>query len=67
MANDKRVALLNKGVAAWNEWRAKNPWIEADLSGEHLMWANLAGVDLSSARQISERRTSTQLNSAGRT
>jgi hypothetical protein len=32
MANDEHVAMLKKGVAAWNEWRDKNPAIRPDLS-----------------------------------
>jgi hypothetical protein len=28
MANDEHVALLKKGVAAWNEWRDENPGID---------------------------------------
>jgi hypothetical protein len=24
MTNDEHVALLNKGVAAWNKWREEN-------------------------------------------
>ena len=59
MANDDHIAQLRKGVAAWNEWREKNPNIhpklsrahlsEADLSGAHLNGANLSGADLSEA------------------
>jgi hypothetical protein len=25
MANDEHVAILKKGVAAWNAWRDENP------------------------------------------
>jgi len=25
MANDEHVAMLKKGVRAWNEWRDENP------------------------------------------
>ena len=61
MANDEHVALLRKGVAAWNEWRQQNPGVEAnlfkanlsgtdlsgtDLSGTDLRWANLIGANL---------------------
>jgi uncharacterized protein YjbI with pentapeptide repeats/8-oxo-dGTP pyrophosphatase MutT (NUDIX family) len=54
MANDKHVAMLKKGVAAWNAWRDKNPNIdpdlrEADLRGANLRWANLRRVNLSEA------------------
>jgi len=33
MANDEHVAILKKGVAAWNAWRDENPDIRLDLSG----------------------------------
>jgi len=54
MANDKHVALLNQGVAAWNAWRKENPSIgqalsEADLFQANLSGANLAGANLSGA------------------
>jgi hypothetical protein len=45
MANDEHVAILKKGVAAWNEWRNENPDIRPELSE-----ANLNGADLSEAR-----------------
>jgi hypothetical protein len=39
MANDEHVAILKKGVAAWNKWRDENPdiyWLEKarQLPGE---------------------------------
>jgi uncharacterized protein YjbI with pentapeptide repeats len=47
MANDEHVAMLKKGVAAWNAWRRGNPdIIEADLGGANLSGANLSGADL---------------------
>ena len=49
MANDEHVALLNKGVDAWNAWRKENPDIRPDLSG-----ADLSGRDLS-VRDLSVR------------
>jgi len=49
MANDKHVALLKKGVAAWNEWRRENPDIRPNLSGANLRRAHLYGADLSGA------------------
>ena len=36
MANDEHVALLKKGVAAWNAWRDKYPNVLPDLSHAHL-------------------------------
>jgi uncharacterized protein YjbI with pentapeptide repeats len=54
MANDKHVALLKQGVAAWNAWRDENPDIRPDLSGAdlraaYLRRANLIGADLRGA------------------
>jgi hypothetical protein len=46
MANDEHVAMLKKGVDAWNAWRAENPDIRPDL-GE----ANLSGANLGAAAQ----------------
>jgi uncharacterized protein YjbI with pentapeptide repeats len=53
MANDEHVAILRKGVAAWNKWRNENPDIirphlsRAKLRGANLREANLFGADLS--------------------
>jgi Pentapeptide repeats (8 copies) len=49
MANDEHVALLKKGVAAWNAWREKSPDIRPDLSGANLSEADLSGANLSEA------------------
>jgi hypothetical protein len=54
MANDEHVAMLKRGVDAWNEWRGENPDIrpdlrEADLSGAVLVRANLIKADLNGA------------------
>jgi Pentapeptide repeats (8 copies) len=51
MANDQHVALLKKGVDAWNAWRVANPdirpdFIQADLSGRDLRRARLYLTDL---------------------
>jgi uncharacterized protein YjbI with pentapeptide repeats len=49
MANDEHVALLKQGMAAWNEWREKNPDIRANLSGADLLGADLRAANLSGA------------------
>jgi uncharacterized protein YjbI with pentapeptide repeats len=49
MANNEHVALLNKGVAAWNAWRDENPNILPDFSGANLGGAHLAGASLRGA------------------
>jgi Pentapeptide repeats (8 copies) len=45
MANDEHVALLKKGVYAWNETNLSG----ADLSWANLFYANLSKADLSEA------------------
>jgi uncharacterized protein YjbI with pentapeptide repeats len=49
MANDEHVALLKKGVAAWNAWRDENPDIPPDLRGANLKETNLPGANLTGA------------------
>jgi hypothetical protein len=49
MANDEHVAMLKKGVTAWNKWRLKNPHIRPDLTGANLFCRNLKGANLSGA------------------
>jgi hypothetical protein len=49
MANDEHVALLKKGVAAWNAWRDDNPYIRPDLTGARLSRADLREANLSRA------------------
>src|SRR5260370_25903657 len=41
MPNDEHVAMLARGAAAWNEWRAK------DDEAPDFSWASLRGLDLS--------------------
>jgi len=36
MANDEHVAMLKKGVDAWNGWRDENPDMSPDLSKANL-------------------------------
>jgi len=63
MADEEQLRILRRGVAAWNEWRVKNPNVlrpdlsdanltGADLTGAHLGDANLGGADLSWAYLI---------------
>lgn len=44
MANEEHLAILQRGVEVWNQWRRENPDIEPDLSE-----ADLSGIDLSEA------------------
>jgi len=58
MANDEHVAILKKGVDAWNAWRDENPDIrypdlyeaESFLASVPLRSANLAGANLMRAK-----------------
>ena len=80
MANDEHVAILRKGVDAWNKWRAQYPEVKpdltrADLRRENVSKANLSGVKLGDA-YLSEAvldaapyavfRTATESNRAAR-
>jgi TIR domain-containing protein/pentapeptide repeat protein len=55
VANNEHVAMLKKGVDAWNKWRLQNPSIRPDLSkavafrGAFLGRVNLASADLTGA------------------
>jgi hypothetical protein len=49
MANDEHVAILKKGVTAWNAWRNENTDIRPDLSGADLSERNLKGAHLNEA------------------
>jgi uncharacterized protein YjbI with pentapeptide repeats len=54
MANDEHIAMLKKGVDAWNEWRWQDRDLRPDLSqaslmGVHLFGWNLAGASLHGA------------------
>jgi uncharacterized protein YjbI with pentapeptide repeats len=49
MAKDEQVALLKKGVDAWNAWRDENANIRPDLRKVNLSRANLRKSDLSEA------------------
>jgi hypothetical protein len=74
MANDEHVALLKKGVKAWNAWRDENPNIRPDLSeaaldGADLTRANLRGAflnraDLSYAKLAEANLTGANLSGA---
>jgi uncharacterized protein YjbI with pentapeptide repeats len=48
MPNDEHVAMLGRGAAVWNEWRAKQDETP-DLSPAGLRGLDLSGFDLSLA------------------
>jgi hypothetical protein len=49
MANQRQLEILEKGLRAWNEWRAQNGPLVVDLSGADLSDAALSGADLNYA------------------
>jgi uncharacterized protein YjbI with pentapeptide repeats len=50
MANLEHLAILNKGVTAWNKWREEHPYVRPDLSGAHLSGADLSRANLQLAK-----------------
>jgi hypothetical protein len=49
MANKEQLRILKQGVDAWNNWRAKTPDTDIDLTEANLIGANLSEVDFSNA------------------
>jgi uncharacterized protein YjbI with pentapeptide repeats len=49
VASEDHLKMIRQGVAAWNDWRKKNPPQEVDLSGANLSEASLHGASLSFA------------------
>ncbi|MBZ0320942.1 MAG: pentapeptide repeat-containing protein [Anaerolineae bacterium] len=49
MANEEHLAILRRGVEAWNQWMAENPHVRPDLMGADLTAASLMGADLREA------------------
>ena len=45
MANEEHLKIHKQGVEQWNKWREENS-ITPDLSGAHLIGANLSGTNL---------------------
>lgn len=49
MADEGHLAILKKGVKAWNRWRDENPSVRPDLSKVHLIGVELREADLRGA------------------
>jgi uncharacterized protein YjbI with pentapeptide repeats len=74
MANPEHLAILTKGVEAWNEWRVNNDQFIPDLTtanlrsknirGFNFFSANLTGADLTGAQLISVELGGARLNGA---
>jgi uncharacterized protein YjbI with pentapeptide repeats len=50
MADEEHLAILRRGVQAWNAWRAERDDMVPDLIGADLAGADLGGVHLSQGR-----------------
>jgi uncharacterized protein YjbI with pentapeptide repeats len=64
MANPEHLALLDHGVAQWNEWRLRSPQALPDLSDATLSGKQLAGIDLYCANLNGALLCNTNLNGA---
>ncbi|HYK38299.1 pentapeptide repeat-containing protein [Alloacidobacterium sp.] len=61
MADQEHLAVLQQGVAVWNEWRACHPKVWPDLSSVSLSWLELADADLQHCSLNDSRFHYTQL------
>ena len=52
MANPEQLKILKSGVAAWNEWRLKNPTEKIDLTQANLEYTNLKDTNLQEANLL---------------
>lgn len=49
MADNNQIAILSRGVEAWNKWRVENPDVSIDLRNAELMHLNLENANLAEA------------------
>lgn len=47
--NKQHLAILNRGVVAWNRWRERNPEVSPELAGAKPTERDLSQIDLSGA------------------
>ena len=64
MANDEHVAILKKGVNAWNAWRDENRDIRPFLTGANLSEADLSKANLNVAHLNGAHLAGANLNEA---
>lgn len=64
MANPDHLAILKKGVEAWNQWRVQSPQINPNLCGANLESINLSSANLSSTKLSFADLCSTNLHNA---
>lgn len=67
MADENHIAILSKGVKAWNEWRHANPDVVPDLAEADLRGKVLRGVNLHSANLVKTLLTAELKRSGERT
>jgi uncharacterized protein YjbI with pentapeptide repeats len=60
VADEKLLAILKQGAAAWNEWRTKN----LDIESLNLRWAKLRNVNLRGANLSSVQLLKAELDGA---
>jgi uncharacterized protein YjbI with pentapeptide repeats len=64
MANERHLAVIREGAAAWNEWRRRSPGVVPDLIEASLPGADLAGADLRVALLLKADLSSANLEGA---
>lgn len=64
MAEREQAALAEKGVTAWNRWRAEHPGVRPDLGKLHLVHRKMKGADLYAADLRGADLTGTDLTGA---
>ena len=64
MADEAHIAILMKGVAAWNTWRAENPDIRPNLAGVDIEGFDLDGINLSRTNLTDANLMGSTLNRA---
>ena len=64
MANRKQLAILKRGVDAWNAWRRDNPKVKPSLSNADLRHSVLRQANLRGASLLTADLTSTDLRRA---
>ena len=64
MANQEHLAILKRGVTAWNAWREANPRIKPDLSLADLTMKDLLRANLSEATLIGANLCGADLSEA---
>jgi uncharacterized protein YjbI with pentapeptide repeats len=63
MADEQHLALIEQGVAVWNNWREENPRLYPNLNMANLRGADLLRVDLREANLSRADLSSSFLNS----